>query len=471
MDDRSCHVPSTQATSPFLPVYPPVTEHSLGFLDLEIILRDTRLLHDVVIDGEVRFEPSTDEVVVMQRRERERLFWQTMQNELETFSDPAKRALFVNNYGLKGNWCLPRFLRTVKEILRTLVLKSNYGILNEGLNVNNIMQQYYKGELDVVKMAEWLSNVLKMHCAPLRDEHVDRMADMLKASNREEDVRMLVEGLRELLTLLELMKLDATHHQIRMARPEIVRKIVSLERQFFAGEISSGRMRIDGAKKWYDRAGRDVGDIQRCACKSMYIFFRGLARLVLPSCTELIPHTFHYDHDRLKRIREDCLHIVNMGICLRILQDLETGRSQHSESDRSGALLNFLLALLQTASHTDPAHLWLSAVPSVAAEMSRSLRDNTQELIQSLEARLRGSLCQHDSDIFQKTEKDFHEHLLHQILLETNDAKPCQGHLASSLDRLLNVGLQGRTDNLATQIARIGLLHWDVWGEVAYKGA
>ena len=97
----------------------------MGFLDLEIILRDTRLLHYIVIDGEVRLESSTDEVVVTQRRERERLFWQTMQNELETFSDPAKRALSVNNYSLKSNWCLPRFLRTVKEILRTLVLKLN----------------------------------------------------------------------------------------------------------------------------------------------------------------------------------------------------------------------------------------------------------------------------------------------------------------------------------------------------------
>lgn len=171
MDDKNRHV---------LPVDPPITKRSLSCLDFHIILDNTRLLHDIVVDGYVQFHPSHDKIVATHRREQERLFWQTLHNELETSSNPKKRALLVENYGIKADWCFPRFLRVVREILVTLIRPSDHGIVEEGLNVDEIIEEYYKGDLDVAKIAEWLSDLLKTHCAPCRDETVDQMVGLLK---------------------------------------------------------------------------------------------------------------------------------------------------------------------------------------------------------------------------------------------------------------------------------------------------
>lgn len=154
MDDKNCHVPPASLISPYLPLDPPVTKRSLSCLDLPIILSGIRLLHDVVMDRYVEFHPNHGEIVATQRREEERQFWQALHNGLETSSTPSRRALLVESYGIKADWCFPRFLRGIKEILVTVIHTSDHGIVEEGLNVDEVMQEYYECDLKVALMAE-----------------------------------------------------------------------------------------------------------------------------------------------------------------------------------------------------------------------------------------------------------------------------------------------------------------------------
>jgi hypothetical protein len=69
------------------------------------------------------------------------------------------------------------------------------------------MQQFRKGVADLVKLALWLSQLLKCHCAPMRDDWVDEMVTQIRKGDREGDVALLVLGMQNLLGVLEAMKL------------------------------------------------------------------------------------------------------------------------------------------------------------------------------------------------------------------------------------------------------------------------
>lgn len=90
----------------------------------------------------------------------------------------------------------------LKEIVRIIVPKRAHESLDEGLNVEFLMQQFHKEIADLEKLALWLSRTLKAHCAPMRDDWVDSMCNQLSSGNRNNDVGELVNGMRSLLSLL-----------------------------------------------------------------------------------------------------------------------------------------------------------------------------------------------------------------------------------------------------------------------------
>ena len=69
------------------------------------------------------------------------------------------------------------------------------------------MQQFRKGVADLEKLALWLSQLLKCHCAPMRDNWVDEMVIQLSNGDKNWDVVLLVAGMQNLLGVLEAMKL------------------------------------------------------------------------------------------------------------------------------------------------------------------------------------------------------------------------------------------------------------------------
>ena len=79
--------------------------------------------------------------------------------------------------------------------------------VEETFNVELLMQQFRMGIADLVKLAFWLSQLLKRHCAPMRDKWVDDMVTQLSEGNQTGDVAMLVAAMKNLLGVLEAMKL------------------------------------------------------------------------------------------------------------------------------------------------------------------------------------------------------------------------------------------------------------------------
>jgi hypothetical protein len=183
---------------------PPVTKATLSELDPPRIVLNPKLRHDVNFDPDLHFRPNLDGEKGRRKSQKAADYWNTLRSQLVAFvADPIK---FEAEYAGQ-EWCLPLTLRTIAEILETLVPPEDQASVKEILNVDMLMQQFSKGVADLESLALWLETTLKRHCAPMRDDWVNEMVKQLCNGNRDNDVAMLALGLQTLMGVLEAMKL------------------------------------------------------------------------------------------------------------------------------------------------------------------------------------------------------------------------------------------------------------------------
>ena len=339
----SYHDQSSQQTSKF---ELPVTKATLSELDVNKIIHNPKLRHDINYDPELHFRPNLDGEKGRRKQDKAQQFWDSLRSDLTQFV--TNRDAFLEAHGRDDNeWSLPVLLNAVKDIIQTLVPARDRDLLEEGLNVPLLMQQFARGVVDLEKLAEWLSSVLKMHCAPMRDDWVDEMYNELSRGNRNNDVDELVKGMCSLLSVLEAMKLDVANHQIRCLRPLLIEDTVHFEQRFFYKKIQSRRMSISAAKSWYNRTKADFASPSirhRQAFGNMAAFFGGLVNLLLPSVdVSQVPNTFLFDEDRIVKLRSDMFDAIHLEVCMKVYEmaDAEAdalNRSAAGEDARSRRL-------------------------------------------------------------------------------------------------------------------------------------
>ncbi len=315
---------SHSSSAPAHPIEPPVTRATLSELDVTKIIHNPKLRHDINFDPELHFRPNLDGEKGRKKQDRANQFWRSLKKELSMFI--ADRPSFYSTYGYADDWTLPTLLKAVKEIIQTLVPQRDRHFLDEGLNVELLMQQFHKGIADLEKLAQWLSQVLKSHCAPMRDDWVDAMYNQLSNGNKNSDLDELVNGMRSLLSVLEAMKLDVANHQIRCLRPVLIEDTIQFEQKFFLKKISSKKIDTASAKKWYkdvDAQHADSITNSTLTFGETGVFFQGLSRLIMPSSPEKrLPSTFLFDEERILKLRSDMLDTINLEVCMRMYEDL-----------------------------------------------------------------------------------------------------------------------------------------------------
>ncbi len=183
---------------------PPVTKGTLSELDVNKIVNNPKLRHDINFDPDLHFRPNLDGEKGRRKTQKANEFWEKMRNQLEQYL--LDREGFERREG-DAEWALPAVLKAIKGILETLVPQRDRPSVEETFNVDLLMQQFRKGVADMVKLANWLSQLLKCHCAPMRDDWVDEMVTQLSNGDRNCDVALLALGMKNLLGVLEAMKL------------------------------------------------------------------------------------------------------------------------------------------------------------------------------------------------------------------------------------------------------------------------
>ncbi|GAP85685.2 putative T-complex protein 11 [Rosellinia necatrix] len=327
------------------PLEPPVTKATLSELDVAKIIHNPRLRHDINFDPELHFRPNLDGEKGRRKQQKADQFWDTLRDQLQQFI--TDRDGFILQYGNGEDWSLPLLLRSVKEIIQTLVPARDRLCLDEGLNVELIMQQFSRGMADLEKLASWLSGVLKSHCAPMRDEWVDQMYSQLTNGNRTNNMGELVQGLRNLLSVLEAMKLDVANHQIRCLRPILIEDTVHFEQRFFLKKMRDGKIDTRSAQTWYSQLSVVQNPTSVQAFGEMAVFFEELINMIMPSNSRRypnLPSTFLFDEERITKLRSDILDAINLEVCMRLYEAYETTSRNLWHLDATNAVPSSYLA-------------------------------------------------------------------------------------------------------------------------------
>jgi hypothetical protein len=194
---------------------PPITRQSLSELDIQNIITNIRLRHDVNFDRDLSFRPNLDGAKGHEKVRAAHRYWKALVAELELYNrlfrgTPPLQEMDTNDWPTivrHAERRIPKIFQTIRDVLKSLVPDRDHPRVDEHLDVSMLMQQIERGICDLVGLSEWMSCLLKEHCAPMRDEWVDKIVSYTRTGVTQNKPDSIVKGLCELLGVLESMKL------------------------------------------------------------------------------------------------------------------------------------------------------------------------------------------------------------------------------------------------------------------------
>ncbi|KAI9141467.1 T-complex protein 11-domain-containing protein [Paraphysoderma sedebokerense] len=180
-------IPSTEIED-FLP---PITRYTLRELDVQEILSNVQLRHDLIFDPDMQFRPNLEGDRGTQKVIRNQQYWTEVQKEIVEAST-----------GAKPWFRLPLLFMEIREIMSELIpySKEFEDELDEKFDVELLTQELKHNALNAIGVLEFVAGHLHQYCAPCRDELVDQMVELFKKGE-------IVESLKKCFEVLEFMKL------------------------------------------------------------------------------------------------------------------------------------------------------------------------------------------------------------------------------------------------------------------------
>lgn len=336
---------------------PPITKQSLSELDIQNIITNIKLRHDVNFDHDLSFRPNFDGAKGQEKMKAASKYWTALVAELELYA-----RLFQGSPPLscsRSTWLdvvrnvqrrIPKMFETIREVLKSLVPDRDHLRVDEHLDVPMLMQEIERGVCDLVRLAEWMAHLLKEHCAPMRDQWVDKMVEDITTGVTCNSSERIVDGLRGLMGIFEAMKLvshflilcssetdqfqDVANHQIRNLKTLLIEDTVNFERHHHLDRLVNGRARVnvESAHQWYESASARFRQLcmppQRDIMRlKLEIFVRAVVSTLFTSDAQRnFPETFYLDQDRLRSLKSEIDELVYFEICLemfgRLLKEL-----------------------------------------------------------------------------------------------------------------------------------------------------
>ncbi|KAF2275155.1 uncharacterized protein EI97DRAFT_379747 [Westerdykella ornata] len=504
--------------------FPPITKQSLSELDLDKIIANIKLRHDINFDRDLSFRPNLDGPRGEKKRRQASMYWKALIAELRLYvcifecgptlltKEPEMHFKIVQNAKRR----IPKMFQTIQEVLKGLVPARDHPGIEEHLDVEKLMQEIERGVCDLVRLAEWLALLLKEHCAPMRDELVDRMVKATEVGVARNSSEHIIGGLRDLFGILEAMKLDVANHQVRNLKTMLIEDTIHFERHYHLERIVHGqaRVNVEAAHRWYRSQFRGSQDLPIPAQKGTLrfpfeVFLRAMASSLVPGNSYAdLPETFYLDYDRLRTIRLELTDLIHFEMCFDLFSQLlqELGFQGHIPVSTRHQLRASLWAIITETSDFGPFQ-WFSpnsehiAIELVrqAAELTRSPHLYNHELIDHTNHGLQAFFLSHYES---RAQTILMSHLLPKILdtvshhmhsspielfnnltaspgppiapaLSTLAAAPPPHSVEVEVDDMLATALLSPTApdqiaDIAKRVAHVALLHWRIWGPIAY---
>lgn len=301
---------------------PPINLQCLKEIDLQEIVKNPQLRHDIIFDPLLQFRPNLDGERGLKKKQISDKYWYDVENEIFVYSAKPDAFRFDQTR------LVPLF-NSLKEVLITIVPQKEVHTVQNVLDTELLVQELLRGSLMMTSFADWLAQLFKHHCAPMRDPWVDKMSLKFKESEDEKSIPKLVEGLRLVFQILEAMKLDIANHQIRILRPALLSNAVEFEKQYFQSLMSSNRVDLKSSFKWFsdkcvEYHKSSTSPSSRLKASEVYrLCIRGIISLL--SCRKMVreyPTSLSFDHARLILLRADIRQIVCLLVCRLLFKQL-----------------------------------------------------------------------------------------------------------------------------------------------------
>jgi hypothetical protein len=222
-----------------------------------------------------------------------------------------------------------------------------------------------------------IGQILKSHCAPMRDQAVDAMVQLAKtcAPNGEGSKGDAVRAIRECFELLELMKLDIANHQMQTYRPLIIHTSPGFELRTFKERPTCGEPPLRITERWLVSAHRRLADSEyKLALPDRPLLFKTLGKRsrvilsVIEGLVDLIfnppspvpltspivtttspshqitpsivtqlpdyPETLFLDHSRLIQLTKDAADVTSVYLLLMLYRQLLVSSYQDPATPR-----------------------------------------------------------------------------------------------------------------------------------------
>ena len=201
---------------------PPVTAKSLSELDIPQIVNNPKLRHDVGFDSNLHFRPNLDGEKGRRKKQQNEAYWVALHGELKQYLAPDghRGDGGREHFPCADDWTpkkIPAVFEAIREILKTLVPERDHPSVEQNIDVPLIMQQLKRDVLNVYRLSLWMGQLLKGHCAPMRDGWVDDMVAQIEFGTKNGCTKSLVGGLKSLFGILETMKLVCRNNPLDMS--------------------------------------------------------------------------------------------------------------------------------------------------------------------------------------------------------------------------------------------------------------
>ncbi|KAI4199372.1 MAG: hypothetical protein LQ350_004661 [Teloschistes chrysophthalmus] len=470
---------------------PPITKETLSELDLNRIIGNTQLRHDVNYEHEIMFRPNRYGERGEQKNQEGNRYFEALALDFSHYinldssvsTSPAQRSRSKLSNSPRR---LPRMIIAVREIVKTLVPLDKWQTIDEQFDVDLRMQELERGIGDIAGLIEWLGKILLDSCSPMRDSTVKDMVVRTQRAISAQDAQELMHAIRDLFGVLETMKLDVANHQIRYLRFYLLDESIPYEQNHMLDKIASG-WSVSHERRWFEAGYDNPKD------HDSFIMFKESVIDMIVSSWEDFPTTFISDIERLHALQHEFrLHLYGTACgytltntlhrlgwtreepptwarieCMRRIWDVVAATTTQQEDHHFslGARQDVVLEIVRSAYKV--RHLHLTKLPdneilSFAKGYLYEATNTHTPLHQMIRERLRNALL----DIVHAEARDIFN-MSPLEMLNRYDPNP---ERAPAVGGGGGGGGQSLLTGIARRAAHLLVLHWRVWAPILYNG-
>ncbi|KAJ8259598.1 hypothetical protein GJAV_G00171260 [Gymnothorax javanicus] len=234
-DDDTSEMPNLQ-TQDSPSGSPTAQSYLLDMTQMENGLSNLTLAHEIVMNRDFCFKqisPSKDSLEARVKEVVHRAFWDNLRDQMSLSPPNYHHAVLL--------------LQEVKEILQSLLRPGHTRLraeLEEVLDPVLIRQQADHGALDLPRLSGYIMGTMASLCAPVRDPEIRKLREHTDP----------VDMLREMMRVLDLMKMDMVNFTVQTLRPHLLQQIVQYERAKFQELLDKNQVSLDNTTAWLQRA-------------------------------------------------------------------------------------------------------------------------------------------------------------------------------------------------------------------------